>query len=199
MQIILTDCDGVLLDWNKLFVEWMAHKGFVEIQQGTYCISERYGIEKAQSRKFVREFNESAAIRYLKPFRDSMHYVRRLYEEHGYQLRVITSLSHDPWAIKAREENLKLIFGDAIESVICLETGADKDEALAPYKDSGLFWIEDKYENAVVGHELGLRTILIDHDHNESAEEYVNGKYIWRAHTWADVYVAVTSNINRLK
>jgi hypothetical protein len=62
--------------------------------------------------------------------------------------------------------NLRKLFGDAIESVVCLDTGADKDAALTPYKDSGLFWIEDKPANSDLGHSLGLRSILVEHGHN---------------------------------
>jgi hypothetical protein len=80
--------------------------------------------------------------------------------------RVITSLSLDKNAQKLREMNLRKIFGNAIESVICLDTGADKDQALEPYRDSGLYWIEDKPANADVGYELGLKSILIEHGHN---------------------------------
>ena len=43
------------------------------------------------------------------------------------------------------------------KNVLCLDTGADKDEALAPYFNSGAFWIEDKTENAELGAELGLQ------------------------------------------
>ena len=65
------------------------------------------------------------------------------------------------------EDNLRKLFGDtAFTRVLCIDTGADKDEALAPYKDSGLMWIEDKPENALVGHNLGLESILIEHAHN---------------------------------
>jgi hypothetical protein len=158
------------MDWNATFTEWMALKGFKEIRTDTYGIDERYGIEKKQSKALVREFNQSAAIGFLKPFRDARYYVRRMYEQHGYQFRVITSLSLYPWAVKAREANLKQYFGDAIESVICLDCGADKDDALAPYKDSGLVFIEDKPENAEVGKALGLRAILVEHEHNMDHE-----------------------------
>jgi hypothetical protein len=75
-------------------------------------------------------------------------------------------LSLDKDAQRLREMNLRKIFGDAIESVICLATGADKDEALEPYRDSGLWWIEDKPANADVGHALGLKSILVEHGHN---------------------------------
>jgi FMN phosphatase YigB (HAD superfamily) len=188
MKLILTDCDGVLMDWNTVFIEWMALKGFKEVRTDVYHINERYGIDRQLSKDLVREFNESAAIGYLKPFRDSLYYARRMYEEHGICFRVITSLSLNPWAVKAREANLKQYFGDAIESVVCLDTGADKDEALAPYKDSGLFWIEDKPENAIAGMKLGLRGILINHEHNNYTVPNVGWKSVFRADSWADIY-----------
>ena len=116
--------------------------------------------------KVVRTFNESAAIGFLPALRDSTYYVKRLHEEYGYQFRVITSLSLDKDAQRLREMNLRKIFGDAIENVICLATGADKDEALEPYRDTGLWWIEDKPANADVGHAMGLKSILVEHGHN---------------------------------
>ena len=51
------------------------------------------------------------------------------------------------------------------KNVTCLDTGADKDEALAPYKDSGMYWIEDKTANAVLGADMGLNTLLVNHGH----------------------------------
>jgi hypothetical protein len=63
--------------------------------------------------------------------------------------------------------NLAKLFGKtAFDKVVCLDTGADKDEALKPYKDTGCWWVEDKPENAMVGHNLGLRSVLIEHGHN---------------------------------
>ena len=62
--------------------------------------------------------------------------------------------------------NLHKLFGNAIESVICLDCGAPKDNALAPYEGSGLYWIEDRPENADIGHRLGLNTLLVEHGHN---------------------------------
>ena len=69
------------------------------------------------------------------------------------------------------------------EDVVCLDTGADKDEALEPYKDSGMWWIEDKIENAECGHALGLKTILINHQHN--FKECSTG--ITRVNTWNEL------------
>jgi hypothetical protein len=62
--------------------------------------------------------------------------------------------------------NLRKLFGNAIETVICLDTGADKDSALEPYRGSNMWWIEDKPANADVGYVMGLNSILIEHGHN---------------------------------
>jgi len=58
------------------------------------------------------------------------------------------------------------VFGDVFDFVICIDTGADKDNELLPFKDSGLFWIEDKPENAKLGADLGLKSLLVRHPHN---------------------------------
>jgi hypothetical protein len=67
--------------------------------------------------------------------------------------------------------NLQKLFGKtAFERVVCLDTGADKNDALAEYRDSGCWWVEDKPENAEVGYALGLRSILMEHGHNMNHE-----------------------------
>jgi FMN phosphatase YigB (HAD superfamily) len=186
--IILTDCDGVLLDWEPTFREWMAAREYELVCSVSYDVADRYGIEHDEARRLIKTFNESAAIGYLKPLRDAVKYVRKLHKEYGYTFRVVTSLSEDKWAGKARRKNLKKYFGDAIESVICLPCGSDKDEALAPYKDSGMFFIEDKPENAEVGESLGLRSILIEHEHNK---DYKGLKIV---KTWKEIYNYVKFN-----
>ena len=168
-KLILTDCDGVMLDWEWAFSVWMREKGYtmLETAKNSYYLHEHYAeLEKKDSKRVVKQFNESASIGFLPALRDATYYVKRLHEEHGYQFRVITSLSANKDAQRLREMNLRKIFGSAIESIICLDTGADKDEELAPYKDSGMWWLEDKWENAEVGHNLGLKTILVEHGHN---------------------------------
>lgn len=168
-SVILVDADGVLLNWEYAFAIWMEQHGFNKIpgSEFEYDIGHRYGIGHDQGRKLIKMFNESAAIGFLPPLRDAMYYVKRLHEEHGFVFHCITSLSLDPNAKKLREMNLNKLFGKtAFEKVVCLDTGADKDLALAPYKDSRCWWIEDKPENAEVGHNLGLRSVLMEHGHN---------------------------------
>jgi hypothetical protein len=190
-KTILVDADGVLLDWEYAFSVWMEQHGHVK-QQGSefiYDIGEQYGITKPQAKQLVKIFNESAAIGFLPPLRDAMFYVKRLHEEHGYRFHCITSLSLDPNAGKLREMNLRKLFGKtAFERVVCLDTGADKTQALEPYRNTGLWWIEDKPENADVGYNMGLRSVLMEHGHNMNHEcPYPVVK------NWREIYAIVTS------
>jgi len=166
-KLILTDCDGVLLDWEGAFHDWMESQGFKRNGIATYDMHVAYGQKKAHIKALIREFNNSAWICCLEPLRDAVDGVAALAAK-GYRFGAITSLSLDPYAAKLRKQNLKTVFGDVFDFVICLDTGADKDEALAPYKDSGMFWIEDKPENAVLGADLGLKSLLVRHEHNAS-------------------------------
>ena len=165
-KIVLTDCDGVLLDWETAFHDWMAEHGYELKVDAIYDMSTAYGIEKAEGKRLIKEFNESAWMGYLKAFRDARSGIAKLYEN-GYRLHVITSLSLDKKAKRLRMQNLENVFGKGVvKKLVCLDTGADKDEALAEYKDSGLYWIEDKTENAECGVKFGLKSILIHHAHN---------------------------------
>jgi len=182
-RIILTDVDGVLLNWGYAFKVWMEERGHELQDAEVYKVDEMFQLERAYSKKLVRHFNESAAIGFLPPLRDAIHYVRKLHEEHGYVFHAITSLSLDPHAARLREENLKKLFGEtAFAKVVCLDTGADKDEALEPYRDSGFVWIEDKVENAEVGDKIGLDSILIEHGYNMDNKDFPLMK------NWKEVY-----------
>ena len=157
------------MDWEWAFNVWMQQHGFEEIPGAklNYDMSARYGIPRDQVVKLIRIFNESASIGFLPPMRDSMYYIKRLHEEFGYKFHAITSLSLDPNAQKLREMNLHKLFGPtAFERVVCLDTGADKDDALAEYAGTGHYWVEDKWANAEAGYKAGLRCIVLEHGHN---------------------------------
>ena len=191
-KVILTDADGVLLNWEYAFNCWMEQHGHTSVENGNwlYNIGERFGITKETGKLLVKQFNESAAIGFLPALRDAMFYVKRLHEEHGYVFRCITSLSLDKNAYKLRLMNLEKLFGKtAFEELVCLDTGADKDEALLPYKDSGLYWIEDKLDNAIVGLDLGLKPILIEHGFNMKEKLDPNIKKVVN---WKEVYEHIT-------
>lgn len=186
-KLILTDCDGVLLDWDRVFVQWMAQRGYAQVRDDVYGVASRFDVSKEEGRRLSAEFNNSAAIRYLPPIPGAVEGVRRIVQQ-GYKLRVITSLSTDPWAVKAREDNLREVFGtDAFDKIICLDTGADKDEELELYAASGLLWLEDKPANAYAGRKVGLTSVLLEQKHTVD----FNDPVIFKARDWRDIVNAV--------
>lgn len=168
-NIILTDIDGVCLDWEFAFHQWMEMQGHYIDSKDVYSMAIAYQIAPDTVKRLIKTFNESAAIGFLPPLRDAQYYIKKLHEKRQYCFVAITSLSLDPYAKLLRERNLNKIFGpNTFKEVICLECGADKDEALghAAVKYPGAVWIEDKIENADMGASLGFDTYLMEHAHN---------------------------------
>ena len=186
-KIILTDADGVILDWEYAFDVWMQQHGFQKQDGGqfVYSIGKRYGIDVEQGKKLIKIFNESADIGFLPPLRDAMYYIKRLHEEHGYVFHCITSLSKDENAQELRTMNIRKLFGKtAFEKFIYLDTGADKDEVLEKYRNKGYWWIEDKIVNCQAGHKVGLKPLLMEHGHNMDFEH----EEIPRVKNWREIY-----------
>ena len=192
-NVILVDCDGVLLNWEYAFEIWMEQHGFERIPGGEldYDIGKRYGISREQTMRLIKLFNESAAIGFLPPLRDAIHYVSKLHKEHGYVFHCITSVSIDPNAMRLREMNLHKLFGENVfQKVVCLDTAAPKDAALYPYRDTGCYWVEDKVSNAELGANLGLNALLMEHGHN--MHHYHEN--VRTVKNWEEVYNIITQS-----
>lgn len=188
-KVILVDADGVCLDWEYSFGQWMKRHDYVinPIHHNDYHIDKRYGLDKKEAKRLIRMFNESAWIRKLPPLRDAIHYVKKLHQEHGYVFHCITSLSEDDYSQHLRTKNLRELFGDTVfERYIYLDTGADKDEVLKQYKDTGCWWVEDKPANAVAGATVGLCSILVDHPHNQDFDD--SKLNVVRVKNWKEIY-----------
>ena len=131
---ILTDADGVLLNWRDSFDYYMMYKHciFANGDVREYDQTIRYNMASEDINRYILQFNNSSNIGFLPPLYDSVKYVKKLYEM-GYTFKVITSLSLNPFSQELRTKNLKKIFGNAIQSIDYLDTSADKDEILEEY------------------------------------------------------------------
>jgi len=187
-RVIISDVDGVLLSWEYAFNEWMQWKGYEPIEdfKSHYSVDTQYGLTgTASGGLLIREFNESAAMGFIPPLRDSQYYVKLLNEKHQYHFVCLTSLSSNPYAAELRRRNLVKLFGDIFLDVICLDTGADKDEDLTKlYTQYGeCYWIEDKPENADAGIAAGFKSLLVEHKHNL---EYKGSATVVK--NWKEIY-----------
>jgi FMN phosphatase YigB (HAD superfamily) len=182
-RIILTDVDGVLLEWEHHFTKWMLQKTLFDERgaryhphrllpdkQDTYWMEERFGLTKDEIRVQIREFNRSAWMGTQRPMLESQTWVKLLAAE-GWTFIPITSQTSDIPAQELRKRRLGELFGDHVfTNYHILGTGADKDSALAEFHNTGLYWVEDKPTNAVAGLKYGLKPILIDHPYNQDFE-----------------------------
>jgi FMN phosphatase YigB (HAD superfamily) len=185
-KIILTDVDGVLLEWEKHFRQWMMSRGFT-LRKGAekkYSMIERYGIKKELKESLIEEFNKSAWMSIQEPMPDSQTWVKLLHAE-GWTFIPITSQTTDIPAQELRKKRLKELFGGTVfENFIILDTGAHKDAALAEFHGTNLWWIEDKWSNAKKGLEFGLRPLIYNHTYNQKFYD----KKITRVNNWKHIY-----------
>ena len=199
-RIILTDVDGVLLEWEKHFSDWMLQRSYYENdekiypykllpnKQNTYEMAERFGVTIPEIRKEIREFNKSAWMATQCPMEDSQTWVKLLAAE-GWTFIPITSQTSDIPAQQLRKKRMGDLFGHHIfTNYHILGTGADKDGALAEFHNTGLYWVEDKPKNALAGLKYGLKPILIDHPYNRDFEH----PDIIRVSNWKDIHKIVS-------
>ena len=192
-KVILTDCDGVCLDWETAFFIWMAHNGMNPVGEDwklKYKVSQRFGVTQAEGQRLTNQFNSSAAIGFLPPLRDAQHYMKLLAEKHGYKFVAVTSLHSDKYAQQLRTANLKKLFGeDTFSEYYYLDCGADKDEILEElsHKYYGAPWVEDKYVNVEAGMKVGFQGFLIEHGHNLNYEG--NAQVV---KSWEQIYDTLT-------
>ena len=203
-RIILTDVDGVLLEWEYHFTKWMLQKTLFDERgaryhpyrllpdkQNTYWMEERFGLTKNEIRICIREFNRSAWMGTQRPMLESQTWVKLLAAE-GWTFIPITSQTSDIPAQELRKKRLGELFGDHVfTNYHILGTGADKDSALAEFHDTGLYWVEDKPKNAVLGLKYGLKPILIDHPYNQDLQH----PDVIRVSNWKDIHKIVNGKI----
>ncbi len=170
---VIFDCDGVLLDWELGFRNWVTCKYtdfcFIGDYPKSWDLSGWIGCSADQAQALIREFNQSEAFGRLL----SMPYAARtLYEieRAGHPIYVLTSCSSDSIVRERRMVNLANRFSTEIQRTICLDLGVPKLETLqAFHKVFGeCFWIEDNYQNALAGVEAGHRSFFLHRDHNEA-------------------------------
>ena len=195
-KIILSDADGVLLNWYNSFEIWMAEKGHIRVPDSTdkFILSDVFGLDERKSLELLDEFNHSEYTTKLAAYKDSKKYVQKLVAA-GFRFIVVTSLGDTEIAKQNRTKNLVTEFGEIFDEIVFLPTGAGKHHILERWAGSGLFWIEDHFTNAESGYELGLRSILVDTHYNRHYETDLFPR-VNMHHPWHDIAQMIAKEYN---
>ena len=189
-RIILTDVDGVLLEWEYHFTKWMVTRGhkLKENFKSEYDMQKRFADHNVDIKTKIREFNKSAWMGTQPPMPESQTWIKLLHAE-GWTFIPITSQTSDKPAQELRKRRLGELFGKQVFSNYhILGTGADKDSALAEFHNTGLYWIEDKPKNALVGLNYGLNVLLYDRPYNQDFSH----PEITRVNNWEEIHKIVS-------
>ena len=193
IKIFMTDVDDCLFAWNDAFMEW-ATKHYPEYEgvidaMAKWNIWEKFtNVDQEQAEAMLKHFNTSAKQAFMPPKLDSVEYVNKLIDE-GWRFIAITSVSDDPDVWKLRKMCLDTLFPGGCIELHCLPLHGSKNEFLKQWKGKDYFWIEDKLKNAEAGHELGFKTIIIDHPYNQNASQEIT-----RVNSWEEIYSILTSS-----
>lgn len=197
-KVILTDCDGVLLDWDHGFKKFMTEEFCMAQAPNTdqhYRLALRYPeMDDAGMNNLVKTMNTSKRVGSLEPIDGAVDAVIRLKND-GYRFVVITALSDHPKARKYRASNLDAVFGTGVfdhNEMICINPCISKQEALSFWQGSGHYWLEDHFSNAEIGYELGLKSLLFDQPYNRAYQTSL----FPRVNGWDEAYSIITKNPN---
>lgn len=167
---VLTDVDGVLLNWFKGFSKWMQNSGFSlrAFDPNQYLLEDCFfGIDATNILDKCREFNESYAIRGLLPMPGAQVFIENITKRYNARIVAITAMGNNERSVQFRTQNLNEVFGDVFSEIRVIGLCEDKSLELSRYKNlQNAIWLEDNLLNALTGSKLGIRSFLFDRQYN---------------------------------
>ena len=125
-----------------------------------------FGISFNECQVKKEEFNTSMIASTLEPWKDSVEYINKFYKE-GWRFIGITSFSDKPIGQYYRYLNLEDYFEtDCFGTMIFLTPGEGKEGVLEKFRDTNLWFIDDRIINVNTAYNIGLKPLLMKHDYN---------------------------------
>lgn len=189
-KIIITDVDECVLQWKKSFEEFIKNKDIIvngEMHEHK-DIDNWIEVNDDEFMELLYEFNHSVKFGNLDVGYKSEIFIPLLHDM-GYKFYALTSCGSSETVIQNRILNIKNIFGDIFEDIICIDLCESKNDKLKslPYN---AIWVEDKFSNAELGLQCNHKCFLIHHNHNED----FNNPNIQRVEDWEEIYYHLLEN-----
>lgn len=189
---VVTDVDGVLLDWFDGFDQWMINDKRVKVDHSTlpsmYDLTDKYHVTSEQIVGYITEFNSSEKFGHLKPVHGALEYFMPLLNDNSMVWRWLSSGSIKSKEIQCmanRYSNLQDAFGSGFVDGLLLPMRESKVPYLKHLQttDDHLVFIEDSLSHAMEAVKLDIKTILLDYPYNQQDED---PKLLFRVENWKD-------------
>ena len=167
MKKILTDVDGVLLNWRKQFFTWMDNEGYTVVRPKSHSIARTFDLDRVTELEQVKDFNESVWISHLEALDNAVDGVKKLTKA-GYTIDVCSAIVVKILNCEAVVTN-KVAKFPSFTHMKPYYVGLDKPKTsfFEEYRDSGCYWVEDLPKNALAGLEYGLRPLLVSESYKK--------------------------------
>lgn len=179
---LLLDCDGVMLNFTKGF------QPFAEMKIGRklniddivdFDLSKWTGVTPEENLEMITEFMATEAYSQLEPYDGALELLDAA-RAAGMITEIITSAANGPRHSEMRHTNVGAAFGDRISYTHIVGMAGSKHALLSSYPKAT--WVEDNFNNAIMGAEIGHRTFIVRDGHNLVHE----GKPIPENMTWVN-------------
>ncbi len=191
-KLILTDIDGVVLQWGKTFGHYIKEMGLVpdtHIIRPAYKVEKILNISREEAFTLIYEFHHSKYFTDLVPYADAFMYINHLAKE-GYRFIAITACgkANNKIIYDNRYKNLNKYFHNIFEDLHIMPLGESKAECLSKYKNA--YWIEDSLKNAITGLEFGHFTFFINRE--EDLRDQGSHPMITEFSSWKEIYIQLS-------
>ena len=144
MSLILTDIDGVVLQWESAYENYMKSIGLdpLHFKDRIHKIDPKtLGITfTEESRRFVEQFQSDPIYGNLPPFEDALRGIHRLHSE-GWTFIGITCCGTNETIVRLRHENIEKYFPNIFTKIHTLEVYDSKENCLKQYEPA--VWVDD--------------------------------------------------------
>lgn len=199
-KIILTDIDGVVLDFGSNFHSFLADVKNIKIPLDEWAAPDFWQtVEWSDEDKqvFITEFAHSDYFRDLPAKECALDIFARLRDE-GWRFIAITACITDhasqcydtTW--KNRADNLTRHFGPLFEELHLASWSAGKRPFLQHYKPT--WWVEDHVGHATEGHRIGHKSLIMNSIRYKPEQ---NTQKLPLVNSWHDIYDFIQKDVQR--
>jgi hypothetical protein len=148
------------------------------------------GVPYDETIRLIKEFNASEDFGKL-PLFDCAKDIFPKISKSGRPMHIVTSCAEEIEVHVRRKANLTHPLGDIFQSIVCLDLGVSKVQALeeiAALHGTPGIWAEDNFKNGKAGADLGYTTFMFRRNHNRVFEvaENAHPNITW-VDSWHDV------------